>query len=156
MLAHLRDGMANRTDALEISGEPLGLARKPLGARRQRGVQPVRQDEWLSEQRASDFLETTDSDERHIRTKAEGAQNRPLWVFGIEAVDFVEGRLDGEGSVSIDCRGSTAMLIALEHQDLVPGTRVQSSGSEPAKSGPDDDGVESSWHRHNPRRQASE
>jgi hypothetical protein len=27
----------------------------------------------------------------------------------------VEGRLDGEGSVSIDCRGSTAMLIALEH-----------------------------------------
>src|ERR1700682_855946 len=110
MLAHHRDRLANRIDALEILLNAPGLLRKLRLAGTARGIEPVRHHERLFEQRASHLMQVADIDERNIAIDAQRAQDRRLGIAGVETVDLVQRRLDRKRAVMIDRRGPAKTL----------------------------------------------
>jgi hypothetical protein len=121
MLAHHRDRLPHRVDALEILPDAAGLLRKLRPGRGERRVEPVRHHEWPVEQRASHLVQVADVDERDVAIDAERAQDRCLGIVAVQTVDLVQRRFDAERAVPIDRRRSAETGVALEHQDLVAG-----------------------------------
>jgi hypothetical protein len=78
-------------------------------------------------------VQVADVDERDVAIKAERLQDRRLWILRIEPIDFMQRSLDCKGAMPIDRRRSTKILVSFEHQNPVPGSRIQCPGRQAAK-----------------------
>ena len=106
----------------------------------------MRQNKRLAKKRASNFVQVADVDERDVTIKAERLQDRRLWIIRIEPIDLMQRSLDCKGAMPIDRRRSAKILVSFEHQNPVPGSRIQCPGGQAAKPGADNDRVELSGH----------
>src|ERR1700723_3747472 len=146
VLAHRRNGVANRANPIEIAVQPFALPGKELFRRVKRSIKAVWQNKGLAKKRTSNFVQIADVDERDVAIKAEGLQDRRLWILGIEPIDLMKRSLDCKGAMPIDRRRSAKILVSLDHQNLMAGPRIQRPGGQAAKPGADNDGVELSGH----------
>ena len=106
----------------------------------------MRQNKRLAKKRASNFVQVADVDERDVAIKAERLQDRRLWILGIEPIDLMQRGLDCKGAMPIDRRRSAKILVSFDHQNPMPGSRIQCPGGQAPKPGADNDRVELSGH----------
>ena len=89
-------------------------------------------------------------DERNITREPKRAKDRCLGIAGVETIDLVQRRFDGQRAVMRDRGGAAKMFIALKHQNLVSGAADQRRRGQAAEPGSDHDGIEVAGHPINP------